>query len=66
MAFTYRLEKEDGTSADPPVLHTPYRHGTSTVSMFRPQEIRQDRVLVVSSSGSQYRASSDAGLEPGT
>jgi hypothetical protein len=22
MAFTYRLEKEDGTPADPPVLHT--------------------------------------------
>ena len=22
MAFTYRLEQEDGTSADPPVLHT--------------------------------------------
>jgi len=22
MVFTYRLEKEDGTSADPPVLHT--------------------------------------------
>jgi hypothetical protein len=22
MAFTYRLDKEDGTPADPPVLHT--------------------------------------------
>ena len=22
MAFTYRLENEDGTPADPPVLHT--------------------------------------------
>jgi hypothetical protein len=22
MAFTYKLEKEDGTPADPPVLHT--------------------------------------------
>jgi hypothetical protein len=22
VAFTYRLEKEDGTPADPPVLHT--------------------------------------------
>jgi hypothetical protein len=22
MAFTYRLEKEDGAPADPPVLHT--------------------------------------------
>jgi hypothetical protein len=22
MAFTYRLEKRDGTPADPPVLHT--------------------------------------------
>jgi hypothetical protein len=22
MAFTYRLEKEDGTPADPPMLHT--------------------------------------------
>jgi hypothetical protein len=22
MAFTYKLEQQDGTSADPPVLHT--------------------------------------------
>jgi hypothetical protein len=35
MAFTYRLEKEDGTPADPPVLHTaiPTWHAGDTIPL---------------------------------
>jgi hypothetical protein len=35
MAFTYRLENEDGTPADPPVLHTaiPTWHAGDTIPL---------------------------------
>jgi len=59
MAFTYRLETEDGTPADPPVLHTavPTWHAGDTIPlgagrMLRVIETRfgsadEDPVLVV-------------------
>jgi hypothetical protein len=35
MAFTYKLEQEDGTPADPPVLHTavPTWHAGDTIPL---------------------------------
>jgi hypothetical protein len=35
MAFTYRLEQEDGTPADPPTLHTavPTWHAGDTIPL---------------------------------
>jgi hypothetical protein len=60
MAFTYRLEQEDGTPANPPVLHTavPTWHAGDTIPLgadrtLRVIEIRpgsnpdEDPVLVV-------------------
>jgi hypothetical protein len=42
MAFTYRLEKEDGTPADPPVLHTavPMWQAGDTIPLGRDRILR--------------------------
>jgi hypothetical protein len=58
MAFTYRLEQEDGTPADPPVLHTavPTWQAGDTISLGADEVLRviktrfddpDDPVLVV-------------------
>jgi len=57
MAFTYRLEKEDGAPADPPVLHTavPTWSVGDTIPLGRDNALRvietrfenEERVLVV-------------------
>jgi hypothetical protein len=57
MAFTYRLENEDGTPADPPVLHTavPNWGAGDTITLGRDNALRvietrfteEDSVLVV-------------------
>jgi len=47
MAFTYRLEQEDGTPADPPVLHTavPTWHVGDTIPLGRDRSLRVVEVL---------------------
>jgi hypothetical protein len=42
MAFTYKLEKEDGTPADPPVLHTavPTWHAGDTIPLGADRTLR--------------------------
>jgi hypothetical protein len=42
MAFTYRLEKEDGTPADPPTLHTavPTWHAGDTIPLSAERALR--------------------------
>jgi hypothetical protein len=59
MAFTYRLEQEDGTSADPPTFHTvvPTWHAGDTIPLGAGRALRvietrfgrvdEDPVLVV-------------------
>jgi hypothetical protein len=59
MAFTYRLEKEDGTPADPPVLHTavPTWQAGDTIPLGKDRALRvietrfedEESVLVVRS-----------------